>query len=162
MVPVLLVKLNRAQELCESRGGRPGPRVPNSPYGFCGRKATLNLNLTDKVGAEELCESRRGRHGFSVPNSPHGLFGRKAKLNLSWLNQSWLDSHSENIRAQRYGVILVIGGRRFDSPLRLSFLFKGFGLWALSRDVAPQQLMKHQTALVALHLKAEIILVMEV
>ena len=27
----------RAQELCESRGGHP-----NSPYGFCGRKATLN------------------------------------------------------------------------------------------------------------------------
>ena len=29
-------------ELCESRGGRP---VPNSPYGLCGRKATLNLNV---------------------------------------------------------------------------------------------------------------------
>ena len=24
---------NRAQELCESRGGRPGLPVPNSPYG---------------------------------------------------------------------------------------------------------------------------------
>ena len=35
----------RAQELCESRGGRPGFLVPNSPYGLCGRKATLNLNL---------------------------------------------------------------------------------------------------------------------
>ena len=35
----------RAQELCESRGGRPGLPVPsNSPYGLCGRKATLNLN----------------------------------------------------------------------------------------------------------------------
>ena len=32
------------QELCESRGGRPGLPVPDSPYGFCGRKATLNLN----------------------------------------------------------------------------------------------------------------------
>ena len=29
----------RAQEQCESRGGRPGLPVPNSPYGFCGRKA---------------------------------------------------------------------------------------------------------------------------
>ena len=29
----------RAQELCESRGGRPGLSVPNSPYGLCGRKA---------------------------------------------------------------------------------------------------------------------------
>ena len=31
----------RAQGLCESRGGRPGLPVP-SPYGFCGRKATLS------------------------------------------------------------------------------------------------------------------------
>ena len=31
----------RAQELCESRGGRPG--LPSLlTYGFCGRKATLN------------------------------------------------------------------------------------------------------------------------
>ena len=27
----------RGQELCESRGGRPGLPVPNKPYGFCGR-----------------------------------------------------------------------------------------------------------------------------
>ena len=30
------------QELCERRGGRPGLPVPNSPYGLCGRKGTLN------------------------------------------------------------------------------------------------------------------------
>ena len=35
----------RAQEVCESRGGRPGLPVPNRPYGLCGRKAALNLNL---------------------------------------------------------------------------------------------------------------------
>ena len=28
-----------------SRGGRPGLPVPNSPYGLCGRKATINVNL---------------------------------------------------------------------------------------------------------------------
>ena len=28
--------------MCESRGGRPG--LPNKPWGFCGRKATLNWN----------------------------------------------------------------------------------------------------------------------
>ena len=41
----------RAQELCESRGGRPGLSVPNSPYSLCGRKATLNShsNTTDKL-----------------------------------------------------------------------------------------------------------------
>ena len=38
--------LDRAQELCESRGGRPGLPVPNSPYGLCERKATLHLKAT--------------------------------------------------------------------------------------------------------------------
>ena len=33
-----------AQELCESRSGRPGLPVPNSPHGFCGRQAALSLN----------------------------------------------------------------------------------------------------------------------
>ena len=31
----------RVQELCESRGGRPGVSIPVSPYGLCARKATL-------------------------------------------------------------------------------------------------------------------------
>ena len=40
---------NRAQELCESRGGRPGLPVPNSLYGLCGRKATLeDVHLTKR------------------------------------------------------------------------------------------------------------------
>ena len=41
-----LIELDLYQELCESRGGRPGLPVPNSPYGLCGLglKATLNLN----------------------------------------------------------------------------------------------------------------------
>ena len=37
----------RAQELCESRGGRPGVPVPNSAYGLCGREATLNVDWTE-------------------------------------------------------------------------------------------------------------------
>ena len=32
------------QELYESRRGRPALPVPNSPYGLCGRKVTLNSN----------------------------------------------------------------------------------------------------------------------
>ena len=41
----LLCRLNfRAQELCESRGGRTRLPVPNSSYGLCGRKPILNLN----------------------------------------------------------------------------------------------------------------------
>ena len=31
----------RAPEMCESRGGRPGLPVPNSPYGLCGRRTVL-------------------------------------------------------------------------------------------------------------------------
>ena len=59
----------RAQELCESRGGHPGLPVPNSVYGLCGRKVTLNYNCL-RVRAQELCESRGG---LPVPNSPFGL-----------------------------------------------------------------------------------------
>ena len=47
-------------ELCESRGGRPGLAVHNSPYGLCGSKAALNLL---SVRAQELCESGGGRLG---------------------------------------------------------------------------------------------------
>ena len=43
----------RVQELCESRCGRPGLPVPNSPYGFCGRKATLNWNFMPGTGQSE-------------------------------------------------------------------------------------------------------------
>ena len=49
--------------------------VPNSAYGLCGRKTTLNRH-----GVQELCESRVGRPGLLVPNSAYGLRGRKAKL----------------------------------------------------------------------------------
>ena len=37
----------RAQELCESGGGRPELPVPNSPYDLCGRKATLNCSISE-------------------------------------------------------------------------------------------------------------------
>ena len=40
-----------AEELCESRGGRPGLPVPNSPYGLCGRKATVKDDDTQSSGA---------------------------------------------------------------------------------------------------------------
>ena len=39
----------RAQELCESRGGRPGLPVPNSPSGLCGREVTLNMSLSPEL-----------------------------------------------------------------------------------------------------------------
>ena len=40
-----------AQELCESRGGRPGLPVPSRLYGLCGRKATF---LKKKKKKQEL------------------------------------------------------------------------------------------------------------
>ena len=35
--------LPKAQELHESRGGRPGLPVTTKPYGFCGRKAKFEV-----------------------------------------------------------------------------------------------------------------------
>ena len=43
--------------------------VPNSPYGLCGRKATLEHS----VRTQKLCQSRGGRPGLPVPNSPYWL-----------------------------------------------------------------------------------------
>ena len=36
------LQLFRAQELCESRGGRPRFPIPSSPYSLCGLKVKLN------------------------------------------------------------------------------------------------------------------------
>ena len=52
-------QLFRAQELCERAGGRTGLPVPNSPYGLCGRKVTLNSNVPElwscvKVEVDDL------------------------------------------------------------------------------------------------------------
>ena len=45
----------RAQELCESRGGRPRLPDPNKPGGFCGRKATLKpLSFVAVAGEESV------------------------------------------------------------------------------------------------------------
>ena len=33
--------------MCESGSGRPGLPVPNSPYGLCGRKATMNCSISE-------------------------------------------------------------------------------------------------------------------
>ena len=55
--------------------------VPNSPYGLCGRKATLNEQLVDSQSSGAVCESRGGRPELPVPNCPYGLCGGKATLN---------------------------------------------------------------------------------
>ena len=53
-----------AQELCESWGGRPGPPVPNSPYGLYGCKATFE----EETFGSEL--RSRVKVEVDVPNSP--------------------------------------------------------------------------------------------
>ena len=64
-----------------SRGGRPGRLpVPNSPFGLCGRKSTLNLNgsLLSEPTEEPLIPARvkvvgagwTSRLGGSVPAIP--------------------------------------------------------------------------------------------
>ena len=40
----------RAQDLCGSRGGRPGLPVPSSSYGVCGPKPTLQLERYFSLG----------------------------------------------------------------------------------------------------------------
>ena len=42
---MLLPHFVRGQEQCESRGGRHGIPVPNSPFDLSGRKATPELEL---------------------------------------------------------------------------------------------------------------------
>ena len=46
------------------RGGRPRLPVPNSPYGLCGREATLNLNLRWR-----LPSNRRVARGEKAPST---------------------------------------------------------------------------------------------
>ena len=59
----------------------PGsPSVIASPYGLCGRKATLNQLKSTHQSSGAVCESRGVRPRLPVPNSPYGHCGRKATL----------------------------------------------------------------------------------
>ena len=70
----------RAQELREIRRGRPGLPVPNSPYGLCGCKATLNSS--NRVSPELRPTFVKVEVDvLDVPSSPFSLRGRKATLN---------------------------------------------------------------------------------
>ena len=76
---------NRAQELCESRGGRPGLPVPNSHYGLCGRKATLNCSISEVRSCVKVEVAVLG--SIAIPNCPYGLRGRKATMNSNAISQ---------------------------------------------------------------------------
>ena len=77
-----LKKHHRAQELCESRGGRP--ELPSSIVLMAsvdGRSSVdVKQHLTKKHHrTQELCESRGGRQELPVLNSPYGLYGRRER-----------------------------------------------------------------------------------
>ena len=77
----------RAQELCESLGGRPG--LPS----LISLMVSVDVKHHERrkshhLRAQELCESRCGCPELPVANNPYGLCGRKATLNVSppkWL-----------------------------------------------------------------------------
>ena len=50
---VLMVSVHviRAQKLCESQDGRPGPPIPNRLYDLSGCKATLNMTEKSELGS---------------------------------------------------------------------------------------------------------------
>ena len=60
----------RAQELCESPGGRPGFPILSSLYGLCGRKATLKKSCV-KVEVDVLGSSSLIVREVSVDIKPH-------------------------------------------------------------------------------------------
>ena len=79
--------------------------VSNSPYGLCGRKATLNLTWSNR--AEELCESRGGLCGCKATlNEPvrvqelcESRGGQLGYSSLIVLMVSERTNHSQNSKA---------------------------------------------------------------
>ena len=61
----------RTQELCESRGGRPGIPVPKKPDGFCGRKATLKRGKKKK---KKIQTKKYGRHALTCSHDKCGIY----------------------------------------------------------------------------------------
>ena len=87
---------DRALELSESRGGRPGLPVPNNPYGLCCRVATVNLNILSvesQASGEHCVASSRGVQPASPTRGwPQGVASRdwKASCGLDFsLGRMW-------------------------------------------------------------------------
>ena len=76
----------------ESRGGRPGLSVPNSPYGLCGRKATIEKKK------KPICSEFRSCVNAEVAvvgsNSPYGLCvcgQSKVKVSITELKHAHME-----------------------------------------------------------------------
>ena len=132
-------------ELCESWGGRPKLPVPNSPYGLCGHKATLNLLRT------ELCESWSRCPRLPDPNSPYGLCGCKATLHLNLLRIELCENWSHRPRLPDTNSPYGLRGRKttpnssYDNSVYGTHLFENFVcvcmcLFSVCGDLCPVQL----------------------
>ena len=62
-----------------------GSPVPNGPYGFCGRKATFEVELRAPTSEFRSCvKVEVAVQGSPVPKRPYGLCRRKATLKLKF------------------------------------------------------------------------------
>ena len=66
----------------ESRGGRPGPPVPNSPYGLRGRKAIFEEDDHQSCMKDEVADLAAPRPKYHNSYGRFGLNGRSATLNV--------------------------------------------------------------------------------
>ena len=78
------VFLIRSQELCESRGGRPGLPVPNSPYGLCRRKATVEEVVFLVLHVSEKTKCSAGQLSFNLYRGLHFCLSLGLQK-LAWL-----------------------------------------------------------------------------
>ena len=125
------------QELCESRGGRPGLSVHPPLIS----RTWLLWTLNNMVRAQKLCKSRGGRPGLPVPNNRYGLCGRKATLEGWVLNQCsgavwklrW-PSNKATLEEGAWRVVGAIGGTLWYTHLemKMSRVHRGFD-WLLSK-----------------------------
>ena len=60
-------------EQCESRGGRPGLPVPNSPYGLCGRKAPPDSGAKYGYDTVLIDNKLTRQHQHTPPSLLHWL-----------------------------------------------------------------------------------------
>ena len=84
-------------------------------------------------------------------------------MGKTYLERKW-SSGKQGERAWPGGKVLgwYAEERRFDPPLRLTFLFQICDLWALSREFTLHNQWNIKMAHIAAHLNAEIILVVAV
>ena len=98
----------RAQELCESRGGRPELPVSDSRHGLCGRKATLeeeaeqhcSLPSSEECRFQVINSSREFAH-FRIRRDRLDLTARLGTPHRRDLSRTFAQLVSENVTSLR-------------------------------------------------------------